>query len=357
MENKINKFLDAIEEAFSGMDPRGSWPLNGGQVDAYFDAIESLDMYKRMMSLHKRLSIKGLAKRLPPPDILRLFLEHNAVIGLKVADKFGIQKVCFSDRIKYLDILFQVIETKTHNDIFCADGKNLLLSSPEVQVLAKHAHWKHSDSVLENKTISYLATVLNHYCYSLFFDIYMAGGFYLHGPYDVSKHFGSGASMLVRNYRDLCPLDLWPDISFPFKKMQILTVYKDLDLKINFANLPDSSGHMSKQILSYTVYADGEPVEHDEFEALIKQIEASIRAQTKRVNSLNDLDKVRKGAEIAYYLFRDFRESFGDDWRPPKEVEENIQIFGDKFVTRFKYSKKPDIGHWRKLYDPRNNYF
>lgn len=357
MKNKINRFLDAMEEAFSGMDPRGFWPLNGGQIDAYFDVIESLDMYKRVMSLSKRMSIKGLAKRLPPPDILRLFLEHNAIIGLKVADKFNLQKVSFSDRMKYLDILFKVIEEKTRNDIFCADGKNLLITQKEAGLLAKHVEWNFAESESDKKIISYFAVILNNYCYSLFYDIYMAGGFYMHGPYDVSKYFGSSTTMLVRNYRDLRPRDLWQDIQFSFKKMQILTIYKDLDLRINFSNHPDSDKSMSHQIISCAVYADGEPVEHDEFEALIKQAEFAIKSQTARINSLSSLSKVRKGAEIAYYLFKDFRESFGDDWRPPEEVAKNIDAFGDKFIKQFKYSEKPELKHWRKLFDPRNNYF
>ena len=71
------------------------------------------------------------------------------------------------------------------------------------------------------------------------------------------------------------------------------------------------------------------------------------------------LDKVRKGIEIAYYLFKDLREKMGDDWRPPKEIEKTIQEFGDKFLKQFSYKEKkaPDISHWKKILDPRDDYY
>lgn len=43
-ENNIDKFLQAIEESFSGLNPKTFWPLNGGQIGAYFDADEALDI-------------------------------------------------------------------------------------------------------------------------------------------------------------------------------------------------------------------------------------------------------------------------------------------------------------------------
>ncbi|HII15669.1 MAG TPA: hypothetical protein HA362_05130 [Nanoarchaeota archaeon] len=49
----------------------------------------------------------------------------------------------------------------------------------------------------------------------------------------------------------------------------------------------------------------------------------------------------------------------GDDWRPPKEIEKTIQEFGDKFLKQFSYKEKkaPDISHWKKILDPRDDYY
>ncbi|HLC89214.1 MAG TPA: hypothetical protein VJG49_04200 [Candidatus Nanoarchaeia archaeon] len=36
-DQQIDRFIQAIEESFSGLNPKTFWPLNGGQIDSYFD--------------------------------------------------------------------------------------------------------------------------------------------------------------------------------------------------------------------------------------------------------------------------------------------------------------------------------
>ena len=81
-EEKIELFLKAIEDHFEHLDPRTNWPLNGAQMDAYFDVSEALDIYHRIMSLKGKMSVKEIAKLMPPVDMLRLFTSHNCFVGL-----------------------------------------------------------------------------------------------------------------------------------------------------------------------------------------------------------------------------------------------------------------------------------
>ena len=126
-QKQIDQFIQAIEESFSGLDPKTFWPLNGGQIDAYFDVDEALDMYYRLNKLKEKLSVKEIADLMPQADIIRIFLEHNAIIGLKVAKKLGIADISIEDRVKYTLFLFELLKYKVKNDIFCLDGKNFIL--------------------------------------------------------------------------------------------------------------------------------------------------------------------------------------------------------------------------------------
>jgi len=354
---EIDEFLKAIEQSFSGVNPKTFWPLNGGQIDAYFDVDEALDMYYRLNKLKESLSVKEIADLMPQANIIRIFLVHNAIIGLKVAKKLGIVDIRKEDRVKYVLLLFEILKTKVKNDIFCLDGKNLILDEQEISKLFKENGWEKPSDHDDKKKIAFLTVMLNNLCYTLYYDIFMTGGFYIHGPYDASEEFGEGTIMIIRDFHDLSPKNLWSDLQIPFKKIKICAVYKNLDLKINFINHPITKDSIGDKLIAYKIYVDDKKINLDQVDGIIKEIQKVSSQQTKKINSLSDLDKVRKGAEIAFYFFRKLRKYMGDDWRPPKEIEQTIEKFGDKFIKQFQYQEIPSMEHWKRLFDPRDDYY
>ncbi len=353
MDNKrIEEFLDTIEHIFTGMDPHTAWPLKAGQVDAYFDATEAVDMYSRLTTLRKTHTIKEIAHMLPPADIIRLFLQHNAIIGLKVAKNIGTASISKEQRIEYTEFLFDILKEKTHNDIFCHDGKNLLLNKEEIHHILTNTPWNVPQSEKEKRDLAVLTIISNNLCYTLFYDIYMAGGFYIHGPYDASQKFGEGTILLIRDYHNLDPRELWPELNMPYQSLKIYAIYKDLDLKLTFANHPVSTTSIGDKLIAYKVVLDGREVRPEDIHTISMQFEKIIEEQTTNIKAMTDLDKVRKGIEIAYYLFKDFREKTGAHWKPPVIIEQTIQQFGETFIKQFeKPSKDPKF--YRKLIDPR----
>ncbi len=352
----IDQFLKAIEEIFIGMDPRTFWPLNGGQVDAYFDVAEALDMYYKLTKLKKTKSIQEIAEIMPAADIIRLFLQHNAIIGLKVAHKLNIDNIPAKKRLEYTLLLFDILKAKVQSDIFCLNGKNLIFNDRQLNEVLK-IDWYIPKLEQDKKKIAFLTIDANNFCYSLYYDLYMTGGFYIHGPYNVSKKFGEHSTLIIRDYHDVNPKNIWPKLNFPYKTMKILAIYKNLDLKINFANHPTSKESVGDKLIAYKIIVDNKEYEFQKIDQLINIFEKATKSQFDMINKMSDLDKIRKGALIEYYLFKDFRQGLKSDWKPPKIVEENIEKFGDKFIKQFKLQDKPEIKHWRKLFDPRNDYY
>ena len=355
-EDQIDLFLQAIEEIFTGMNPKTFWPLNGGQIDAYFDVIEALDMYDLLTNLKKTESLQTISSMLPPPDALRLFLEHNAIIGLKVAKKLNIRAITTKEIIDYVNLLFEILSHKVKNDPFCLDGKNLILTNEELEEKLAAPDWDIPSSE-QKKEIANLIVQTNNLCYSLYYDIFMAGGFYIHGPYPTTTEFGKDTILLIREYHNLQPKDIWSDIQFPHKKIRVEGVYKHLDIKINFANHPLSTTSIGDKLIAYRLFIDDKKTTLDKLPELFSKIQETTTTQTKKINSLSNLDKVRKGVEIAFYLFKEFRESQEKDWKPPITVEQTIKQFGEKFIEQFKYNEIPKLEHWKKLFDPRNDYY
>src|SRR3989338_9100628 len=99
-------------------------------------------MYHRLNKLKEKLSIEEIANLMPEADIIRIFLEHNAIIGLKVAKKLKIANINAEERTKYTLLLFEIIKHKVKNDIFCSDGKNLILDEKQVSEFLTKDNWK-----------------------------------------------------------------------------------------------------------------------------------------------------------------------------------------------------------------------
>lgn len=354
---QINNFIKAIEQSFSGLNLKTNWPLNGAQIDSYFDVDEALDMYYRIKKLRKFKSVKEIAEMLPAPDIIRIFLQHNAIIGLKVARKLKIDNIGIGERVEYINFLFDILKEKVNGDIFCLNGKNFLLNEKETRQILNSTDWELIEDMQDKKKISFLTVMANNVVYTTFFDPFMTGGFYLHGPYDASGKFGENTLLLVREYHNLNPKELWLDLEMPYKKMRILAVYKNLDLKINFVNHPITKDSIGDKLIAYKIYLDDKEIDINKIEELTELFHKISSSQTKKVNSWSDLDKVRMGTKIAFYLFKDFREKMGDNWIPENQVEKTIKEFGDTFIKKFSFEKTPDLEHWKKIFDPRDDYY
>ena len=357
--DKVDLFLRAINESFSTIDVKTTWPLSGAQIDAYFDVDEALDMYYRIKNLRKTKTTKEIAEMLPSADVLRLALQHNLIIGLKVANKLGIASISVQEREEYVNFLFEILESKVHGDIFCLDGKNSLLTKEEIKSILNNSSWNVPKSD-DQKKIAFLTVMANTLCHSLYYDEFMTGGFYIHGPYDTFEKFGKGTFLLIRDYHNICPKEIWSDLPYSYKSLRICAIYKDLDLRLNFLNHPMSNQSVPDKLVAYKLYLDNNEISIDKTDELLDLFQKVISLQTKKITSLSPLDKVRKGIEIEYYLFRDFRTSMGDDWKPPISIEKTIETFGDSFLKKFAYkdlNHNPHVNHWIKIFDPRNDYY
>ena len=353
-EKQIENFLIALRESFSGMNQKTHWPLNAAQISAYFDADEALDIYNRLNKLKETWTIEQIAKLMPNADIIRNFITNDAIVGLKVARKFNMTAITQKDITDYTNFLIDILKTKVKSDPLCLDGKNYYHTEEEINTLVEKINFE-IPSKENKKELGILTSLANNFCYTLFFDVFMVGGFVIHGPYDVSKRFGEGAVMLIRDYHNLFPKELWPELEMPFKNMKILAVYKNLEIKMNFVNHAVTQDTIADKLIAYKIYTEDKEVSPKKIQNLIEFFSQKTIEQTKKIRALSDLDKVRKGAEIAFYLFRELRKSMGDDWMRKEYLEAIITKFGTTFIEKYNLENKPkkDLEDWIRVLDPR----
>lgn len=355
---RINDFLKTIGQSFKTVDPAIFWPLNGAQIDAYFSDTQSIEIYDKIYTLKKRgLSNKEIAKLFRQPVILRYFLSHFATISLKVCDVLKIRPFSPKERIDFTLLLFDILEEMVQGDIFCLRGTNQIYSPKEISKISNKSRFK--SAVQDKRSVNNLIVSLFHLCNTLYYDVFIGAGLEIHGPYNTEEIFGKKTFLIIRDYFDLNPEIVWPQTvkQTPWAKIRMMLIYKDTDWRINFFNQPYSKRGIGQYLEYFLVEVDGVETNNiGEIEKIDSLAEKITIKQTRLINSFCPLKQARKGAEIFYYMLREFYTYFDQKPEPSLAVNLVFKKYGDKFIKQFALKKNHPISYYLKLFDPRNNF-
>ncbi len=360
-KNKIDQYLDSLSSVFDKNSiSREFWPLKPAQMTACFDDSLAVDIYKRIDLLKKqKVPLEKVAKMFDSPSMLRNFLENFASIGLKVAHNVGWFKISFKEREVFFNYLFRVLKKMSKNDIFIRDGKQIILSTTELKNISPKKFIKTDDK--NSKIIKIFNLSLFGLVWAMYFDTFYYTGFSTHGPYRVSKKFGiKNGVLVISDYFNLRPVGIWSITKkVPFEKVRIYSVYENADWSINFFERTNASVDLSNRLVFFEVEIDGKIIKDlEKIEKLTQQIFEINQKQTDAVNSLSNLEKIKKASEISYYGLRGVFDHFNESWNPPKEIDEVIRKNGEDFIKKFDYDLTDySSSKIRKLFDPRNNWY
>lgn len=345
---KVELFLKSFDTSPSQQEE--NWPLNAAQLGAYFDVDLALGIYDRIKKLQKMgLSKIEVGKLFQTPTILRYFLRDNGLLGLKIANRLDFRKLGNKKITEYAVYLFDILASMVKNDPFCLDYKNLKLNDGQLnELFKKHYLLKINENT---KSLAELNIDLFRLCWSLYYNPYAAAGFEIHGPYKLAN----GSKAIIRDYFDLNPRDIWK-VNTGIKNVQIITMHEDIDFKLTYFNQPIGEGFKTG-LLQYGIIVDNHNLKSDsEIQNLNKKIDSIAKILTNFVNSLEPLDQVRKGVEIAFYMNRKIFEYFKEDWKPTKIVNETIKKFGKSPIKKGFDLDKRKKEDWIKIFDPRIDY-
>lgn len=343
-DRRIDRLLDAIEQAFAGIDSGSVWPCRVPQIEAYYSDIIAVELFEKFLKDQGRFK-KALAQ--VKVDTLRTSLYSCTIIGLKVARKYEGYKLNNDDFIDFIISFCDVIKDNVWNDEFCADGRNLILGPKEIAKILKEKNWQEAEEEGIQREMAALNIGTESLTWALYFDAYRCGGMYLHGPYETPR-----GNLIIRDFYDLNPPFWKTNNRFPV--LQTLLIYeKDIEAKIDFMDHILYKEPVVKKLRQFVVIANKPLKTKPEIEDLDEYYSELRQKQVKKVESLPPIEIVKKGAEIYYYLFKDF---YGEDWLPPKKFYNRVDRLGLKYWRRFNTIKKRPASYFRKLYDPRNDF-
>ncbi len=341
----FNRYLNAIENSFMDYSPDEVWPLSAVQIEAYFDVDEAIEMYYIIEKL-KGKNIDSIMELFPRQVCMKYSLIHNFIVGLKVANMLGIKKYSKEEIINHLMFFISIMKNKQENDVF-DNNSNKIYNKKLIEEQLNKTFIKTNKQNI--KQLKRLITISDALVYSLYYDVFISAGLERHGPYDVSKKYGPGTKMIIFDYYDLKPSVIWSNLkNLEYRNLKISLIYKNSKVKINFINRIISDNDFINNVLYFSVESDKKST----INRLIEDFSNLVYNQTKYVSELSDLDKVRKGALIYHYQFRELRNKYLGDWKP-KYIETTISKFGDKFIKKFSKPKNRTPKEFRDIYDPR----
>ena len=352
--NQIDLWIKSLEQAFEKTGEIAPWPVHIGSVAPYFSDMEARNIFDKLKKISKEKDAHNIARKLLiSPGVTKALL-MDFIIGMKVAKP----KITRVERIWFVNYIFDVLSEMQAGDIFCLDGKNLILSDVEAQNLIKGRPWIWEGK--ENRELVQSLYKVSASTKSLIWSLYFYGwddiGYEVHGPYNVRGPRGNVLQLVITDYFDIKPTILWNSMEkFPYNSVRLFSLYKkgiklSIDIFCHFFN----EGNLLDSTEGIYIEANGIPLRiKTQAESITKELLTKVSEQHALINRMTKEEVINKYIESRYYAFRKWREYFGEDWYPPKKVLSRIKEWG---IIEIPEGKGPSWSELKKAFDPRTNY-
>lgn len=263
--------------------------------------------------------------------------------------------------VKYAAKTLRYISEMRKSDLFCREGRNLLLSERELKNKVDKAEFMTSKGQKE-EILSKLHTVAWLYTELMFFASH-AVGHEFHGPYEVE-----GNKVIIRDYFNLRVPEVWPFSSdLSFNKIKILEIYdKKLEMGFDLFNRIKSSMTPSNHLQKFCLMANGEQVKNiGRMENLLKEIQKVVDEGREQILEMSKEELIGKVNEASHFLVaKPLADELGIDWHPPEAMYNDIskgEAIDSKFLKEYKKGTKriPELPRekrvktFKNLFDPR----
>lgn len=196
-----------------------------------------------------------------------------------------------------------------------------LKNDDEIKKILKNI--ENADCLNDREVFSRLTGVLALYNHALYNDYSTEYGYALEGPYEID-----GKVLIIRNYPDLSPVDLWPELEdFDIKEIKILSVYGKIKIKMRFisTHLICAQKYQNK-LNKYLIYVNGEKLDDlVKINQMTKKIADLTFKIYKKQKSFNLEETKKLFLKQQGYEIRGLFDLAGIDWRPDKNIIKRIR--------------------------------
>ena len=342
----VNDFLDAVDKGFSGMDLSTFKPIDCFDIFPLY-AKEGVNRILKIIENAKGHDIKELAKKMHSPSVIRV----EMILALIKARVANIEHEKF---VKIAEFYNSLLKALCLEDYYAKDGKNIVHTKKEVKQVI--VNLKVADSQIA-KELGKLSNSCYHLAYGLYSDINPQICYENFGPYNVSEEFGEGHILVIKQFQNLKPIELWgskvEDLSYD--KVKIYCVYKDVNFSMDAASHANFKGDLINGLKHFAVEIDGRLIENlSEVKQATEKIGLKSMEMWTHLTSLDFETAKKKYLEQRCYNYVNICKILGFDWKPTTDMLEAVK---DKQLAKGYWPEfKSDEGgarFWRMLVDPR----
>jgi phosphohistidine swiveling domain-containing protein len=348
VDNKgIKEFIKSISIAMENMDPTTLEPMSNFMFHPLFSKewVDKIEESIRVVE-ENNISIEDMTKYISGPSHLRaqfLFL----LLDLKCA------KIEKERRLKIANFFNSLLKKKALDDIYGIES-NIIHSNDEIGKIINRIKFNEGNEEI-SKLLGRLYSSAYHLVNGLYTDFNTDFGVECFGQYRLDdKHI-----LVIKQFNDLNPKELWPEIKSPCKNLVIYTIYKNIKFKCDAISIHSIyEGDPIKNLVLWVVEVDGKFINSRESLLELKnKLEVLSIEQWKRLISLEFEELKIKGLFMGGYVFKNFFNKLNIDWRPSQEM---IDVVKNKEFADESYWGVPEDGkeeYWKKLLDPEIDFY
>lgn len=328
--NWPDQLVSAITRAYSTTDSRGWFPFSPDRLQPYYynafsERLWRVAEFVGRQEIDFKEIVDGMSHYGNLRDELEYLLEWWAHGELRM-DRPKFRRTC--------QFLIDILNQACPNDPFSANGAFPKWPRQLVIECENNTSWIKAKP--DNaRDVGRLLVALNMLAYSLYTDIFaIAVGDASHGPYQLSN----GELLLVRDYTDLAPAELWPETKQSHvKAVRVLTVYTaGTDVQIDFYTNLVSHSNLVDNLSRFAVEVNAEHEREVDLPKLYSSIGQEAVSQYRRLRALSDEEMKRAFLTIHCYFERELFSIAGLDWRPSQAMLDAIR---DKRLL-------PEVSDW-----------
>jgi hypothetical protein len=345
----IDAFLDAVGVAFGNAGTIVPWPMHVARISPFYSDIEAADLVGRLHAFRANGTGPAEIAALYPSASSAKSLMLDLIPGMKAA------AVPAADRVDFVSTVFAGLAEREQGDVFCRDGRHSLLANAEVADLVDSSDWT-GMATSKGREMARAAFTLSGAAQSLVWSVHFYGwtdiSFVIHGPYPVVDPDGNQATLVVRDFFDIAPGELWPGLPDPPARMiRLCSLHDHREVfSIDIFNHLLHCGPLLTSTRWISLSADGaQQNETGKLTSLTRALVAILRRQKEAIDALDERELAIKFVESRYYAFRKWRDQTGEGWRPDPEVYQrlrNLPMPGNP-------AEEPPWPVLRRIFDPR----
>ncbi len=272
------------------------WPIRFNTVSHLFAREYFEDVEQAFASLvRKNYSRYEIAKLFG--GALKIFRSFDLLLR-----GMYLMKIASGEKRQFVAELLRCAQETKHGSILNEDGVNRILDEEGLQRLRAADGWKDADREA-SLAVHQLIGMMKAYAEILYFRIYDISQ-EIHGPYGIT----GGASILVREFHNLAPAELWSKYRFAgIDSLCVCTEYdKAVRLRIDAYNHMFQEGAgFPENLKKWRLLADGREVEDTRaIHMLIWQVGDAIRHNAEIIKSCDWRQIADKYAQICWYKIK-----------------------------------------------------